>query len=237
MNRRTFLVGTAAGAAAVAGVESASFAQNRPGAGPGRGGAEAGRGRRGRGPADVPAAKLARVSIMTFDFKSIIRLPGRTPTPEHTVDVMDLPQYYTDHYGIPNIEFQHITHQGGDRPGFIKELKARLDAQKMRMMQINLEFGQENISSPDAAMRQKAVDHTKQWIDIATQFNCPRVMLNQQQNQTRRARAYTVAAWKAMADYGRPKNVRVSASRAAAAGGAGRQRPSPRRGRQPGSSS
>ncbi len=114
---------------------------------------------------------------------------------------------------MPNIEFQHSQLvEAETNPGFIKELKGKIDAQHMQMTQINLEFGEETISSPDAALRQKAIDHTKQWVDIATQFGCPRVMINQSQNNiTPESRAYTVAAWKAMADYGKSKNVKVSA--------------------------
>jgi hypothetical protein len=60
-------------------------------------------------------------------------------------------------------------------------------------------------------MRQKALDHTKQWIDIATQYGCGCVMINQQQNQVLPAsRDYTVSTWKAMVDYGKTKNVKVS---------------------------
>src|SRR5438105_15362858 len=82
----------------------------------------------------------------------------------------------------------------------------------MTMTQINLEFGTENISSPDPSMRQKALDHTKRWIDLAIQYGCPRVMINQQQNQiTPESRPYTVSTWKAMADYGKSKNIKVSA--------------------------
>jgi sugar phosphate isomerase/epimerase len=70
----------------------------------------------------------------------------------------------------------------------------------------------ENISTTDATLRQKAIDHTKQWIDIAVQYGCPRVMINQQQaNITPETRAHAVAAWKTMADYGKTKNVKVSA--------------------------
>ena len=72
------------------------------------------------------------------------------------------------------------------------------------MTQINLEFGAvQSISHNEAAGRQQAVDHVKQWIDIAAQYGCPRVMINQQQAQlTKETRDGAVAAMKAMADYG-----------------------------------
>jgi len=216
MNRRDFLVGTAAAsAAAFAGVAGVS-AQGRPGAEgaqAGRGAAQAGRGR--GGPAQVPAEKLARISLMTLDFDRYFPAPNsqQPPTAEQTMTLFDLPKMYVDMYGVHNIEYQHSTLvQAETDPTVIKQVKARVDENKMTLTQINLEFGQENISTTDAALRQKAIDHTKQWIDIATQLGCPRVMINQQQNNiTPETRAHTVAAWKTMADYGKSKNVKVSA--------------------------
>jgi len=220
MKRREFLVGTAAtGAAALAGLRGVSAqapAQGRPGAEgtqTGRGPAQAGRGR--GGPAQVPPEKLARISLMTLDFGRYFQAPNaqNPPTPEQTMTLFDLPKMYVEMYGIHNIEYQHSTIvQSETDPNVIKQLKAQLDENKVQMTQINLEFGQENISTPDAALRQKAIDHTKQWVDIASQYGCPRVMINQQQNNiTPETRAHTVAAWKAMADYGKSKNIKVSA--------------------------
>ncbi len=217
MKRREFLVGTAAGAAALAGLSNSSWAQGgqapaapAPGA-PGRG-RQAGPGR--GGPAQVPPERLARVSLMTLNFGAyMIPASGTPTTPDQTLTVFDLPKMYVDMYGVHNIEYQHsaIVKSETD-PAFIKELKAKLDENKMTMTQINLEFGMENISTTDEALRQKAIDHTKQWVDIAVQYGCPRVMINQQQaNITPETRAHTVAAWKTMADYGKSKNVKVSA--------------------------
>jgi sugar phosphate isomerase/epimerase len=215
MNRRKFLVG-AAGVAGLAGLSGSGFAQGgqtptppAPAA-PGTG-RQGGRGR--GGPAQVPPEKLARISLMTLNFNPYLKPASGTPTADQTMEVFDLPKMYVEMYGIHNIEYQH-THivKSETDPAFIKELKARLDEQKVQMTQINLEFGMENISTPDVALRQKAVDHTKQWVDIAAQYGCPRVMINQQQAQLNKdTRDHAVAAWKAMNDYGKTKNVKVSA--------------------------
>ena len=117
-------------------------------------------------------------------------------------------------YGVRNIEYQHGTIVQSEKdPAFIKELKARLDENNVKMTQINLEFGTvQSISHKDPEGRRQAVEHVKQWIDIAVQYGCPRVMINQQQAQlTKETRDGAVEAMKAMADYGRPKNVKVSA--------------------------
>ena len=215
MKRRDFLTTAALGAASVVGLgaqqpQTPAPAGRQGGGAPGRGGA----GGRGRGPAPVAPEKLARISLMTLNFNSYLKNPNNpNPTPDQTLTPLDLPKMYVEYYGIHNIEFQHETiRQSETDPAYIKELKAKLDESKMTMTQINLEFGTvQSISNPDAAGRQQAVDHVKQWMDIAAEYGCPRVMINQQQNQlTKETREGAVAAMKAMADYGRTKNVKVS---------------------------
>jgi sugar phosphate isomerase/epimerase len=213
MKRRDFLGRVAVGAASVVGL-GAQGAQAPAPAGR-QGGANAqGRGGRGRGPAPVAPEKLARVSLMTLNFNAYLKNPNsQNPTPEQTLTPFDLPKMYVEMYGVHNIEYQHETiRQSETDPEYIKELKSKLDENKTTMTQINLEFGAvQSISNPDAAGRQQAVDHVKQWMDIAAQYGCPRVMINQQQAQlTKETREGAVAAMKAMADYGRTKNVKVS---------------------------
>src|SRR5262245_21997917 len=210
MNRRDFLVSAAASAASVAGMVGQEAQAPVPG---GRQGSPGGQGR-GRGPAPVAPEKLTRISLMTLNFNGYLRNPNnQNPTPEQTLTPFDLPKMYVETYGVHNIEYQHQTIvQSETDPAFVKELKAKLDENKVAMTQINLEFGTaQSISNPDATNRQQAVDHVKQWIDIAVQYGCPRVMINQQQAQlTKATREGAVEAMKAMADYGRPKNVKVS---------------------------
>lgn len=151
---------------------------------------------------------------MTLNFGAYFKTARtQNPTPDQTMTPFDLPKMYVENYGVHNIEYQHETIVESETdPAFIKELKARLDENKVTMTQINLEFGTvQSISNPDAAGRQQAVDHVKQWMDIASQYGCPRVMINQQQAQlTKETRDGAVAAMKAMAEYGRTKNVKVS---------------------------
>ena len=217
MKRRDFLVGTAG----VVGAAGWGFAQGGapPPAAPG---AQAGRGGgRGMQPAPVSADKLARVSIMTLCFNTILREPwAQNPTPEETLTIFDLPQMYVDVYGVRNIEYQHSHLAPNDPklgpidgdPAMLRELRSKLDAAKVRMTQINLEFGTEQSISGPPDGRKMAVERVKKWIDNAVLLGCPRVMINQQQAQLNKEnRAGAVAAWKEMADYGRPKNVTVSA--------------------------
>ena len=94
MKRREFLVGTA-GIVGAAGLGLAQ-GQARPGRRTGHPRARTGprRSWRPRRPANVPAAKLARIAIMTLNHGSMLKLPwNANPNPNQTLALMDLPQY------------------------------------------------------------------------------------------------------------------------------------------------
>ena len=217
MKRRDFLTGAAAGAAAIAGASIRGRAQGGPppGAppapGPGRGYSPIGQ---PGTPANVPARKLARVSLMQLNFNSVLKPgnPTATPTPLQTLTIFDLPKVYVESYGIHNIEFQldRIVQSETD-PSFIKQLKATLDEYKMTMTQVNLEIGAAQGMTADASGRRTGLDRIKKWVDIANQYGCKRLMLNQNQNALlKERRADAVAYMKEAADAGRPSGVMIS---------------------------
>jgi hypothetical protein len=87
-------------------VSGVAFGQGQaPATAQGRGG----QGGRGAGvPANVPAAKLARVSLMTLNFRNLLKFPWtQNPNESQTLDLFDLPKMYRDVYGVSHIEFQH----------------------------------------------------------------------------------------------------------------------------------
>ena len=81
---------------------------------------------------------------MTLNHSSIIKLPWQEATPQRTLDIFDLPQYYVDVYGVRNVQFQsnHVA-QDNDNPdlSYIRELRAKLDAAGTKAHQINIEIG------------------------------------------------------------------------------------------------
>ena len=119
---------------------------------------------------------------------------------------------YVENYGVHNIEFQLGNVQRSEtEPGFIKELKAKLDEYKMTMSQINMEIGAMTGMTGDAAGRRQGIDRLKKWIDIANQYGCKRLMLNQNQAMLIKERkADAVAYMKEVADAGRPSGVMFS---------------------------
>jgi hypothetical protein len=154
------------------------------------------------------SAKLDRVSIMTYNYRATLKLPGQRPSPERTLAVFDIPQMYVDTWGVHNIEFQH-NHFESTETSYLADLRSRIAATGSRMTQINLEFDQANISAADPAMRQQAIDLTAKWTDYASVLGCPRVMINQG-TLTQMTMANATAALKQMTGYAKTKNIRVS---------------------------
>jgi hypothetical protein len=221
MNRRQFLVGGAAGV--VAGMIGA--AQAPAGGGQGRGGG------RGRG-ANIPAEKLARVSIMTLNFDSagLLKLPWTTnPRPTQTIDILDLPQYYMDQYRVPNMEFQtdHLA-QDPERAlpdaEFFKQVRAKLDAAGVSASQINLEIGGMGNLTGEALAAW--LTRAKKWVDLAPILGCTRLMVIQD-GLAEETKANCIAAWKPLADYARPHGIKISAETRGGGGGRRGAAPAP----------
>src|SRR5690242_19513617 len=216
MNRRDFLT-----AAAAAGMSAAALAQ-APAQPPaqGREGGRGGRGGRGRGgPANVSAEKLARIEIMTLDHSNMIKLPWQEATPERTLDIFDLPQYYVDLYGVRNVQFQsaHVA-QNNDNPdvSYIRELRAKLDAACAKAHQINIEIGTMAQLGPDGKAAALSGDaraawlvRAKKWVDLSPVLGVTRLMHNQGA-LTDDSKAGVTSLWKELQDYATPKGIKIS---------------------------
>jgi hypothetical protein len=192
MKRREFLIGAAAAAGFVT---RRSWAQTRD------------------------EAKLRRVAIMSLCFNSILKNPSQPDAPARTLDVMDLGQMLADRYGAHNVEMQHA-HFPSTEAAYLKDFRDRLAKTRSQVTNINLEFGPQNISAADPALRQQAIDRTKEWIDHAVALGCPRIMINQGA-PTQDNKEIAIAALKAMGDYGKSKNIKVAMENRG--GGGGRQ--------------
>jgi len=153
-------------------------------------------------------ARLSRVAIMSLSFNRILKIPSQPDDPGRTLDIMDLAEMYADRYGVHNIEMQHA-HFPSTEASYLKELRNRFAKAKAQVTNINLEFGPQNISAADPALRQQAVDRTKEWIDHAVVVGCARIMVNQGQ-PTQENKEVATAAMKAMGDYGKSKNVKIA---------------------------
>ena len=234
MNRREFVTGALSAAA----MGAAGFAQQAPTQG--RGGAQAGRGRGGRGrggPANVPPERLARVEIMTLNHESILKLPWRQASPERTLDVFDLPQFYVDSYGVRNVQFQSYHVAQDDRNldmAYIRELRAKLDAAGAKANQINIEIGtmariNEQTGKAEALAgdaRAEWLACAKKWVDMSPTLGVTRLMHNQGA-LTDDSKAGVTSLWKELQDYAKPKGIIISGETRGSAAPAGRGQSAP----------
>jgi len=165
--------------------------------------------------------KLRRIAIMSLCFNSVLKNPSQPNEPARTLDVAELGQMLADRYGVHNLEMQHA-HFPVTAPAYLKEFRDRLAKTQSQVTNINLEFGPQNISAADPALRQQAIDRTKEWIDHALALGCPRIMVNQGA-PTQENKDAAIAALKAMGDYGKSRNIMVAMENRG--GGGGRQGP------------
>jgi sugar phosphate isomerase/epimerase len=184
-----------------------------------------GQGGRGPGlPANVPAAKLARVSLMTLNFRSMLKFPWtQNPNENQTLDVFDLPKMYQDVYGVSHIEFQHDHLVNGEQtppdPAFFKQMRAKLDAAHVTATQVNIEIGE--IPNLAGEARAKWMALGKQWVDAAPIIGVTRLMLNQT-GLNEENKANCISVWKEIQDYAKPKGIKISAETRGTGGGRGR---------------
>jgi len=189
----------------------------------GRGG-QGGGGRGTGSPANVPAAKLARVSLMTLNFGNMVKFPWtQNPNENQTLDVFDLPKMYQDVYGVSHIEFQHDHLVSGEQTppdaAFFREMRAKLDAAKVTATQVNIEIGE--IPNLAGEAREKWMTLGKQWVDAAPIIGVTRLMLNQTGlNEENKGNCTSV--WKEIQDYAKPKGIKISAETRGTGGGRGR---------------
>jgi hypothetical protein len=156
---------------------------------------------------------------MSLCFNGILKNPSQPDNAARTLDVMDLGQMFVDRYGVHNVEMQH-SHFPSTEPAYLKAFRDRLAKTKSQVTNINLEFGPQNISAADPALRQQAVDRTREWIDHAVALGSPRIMVNQGA-PTQENKDVAIAALKAMGDYGKTRRIMVAMENRG--GGGGRQ--------------
>jgi hypothetical protein len=122
--------------------------------------------------------KLARLSVMTYCFDSLVKGLGKADDPNRTLDILDAPQMIADHYGIHHVEMQHTHFQSTDKQYF-QEMRDRLKKVNSQLTQICLEFDFVDISSKQKYQQLEMIDLCKTWIDYCGQLGCPRVLVNQ----------------------------------------------------------
>ncbi len=164
MNRRDFLLGSAAAAAA--------SALSRP-----------------AGAQDAATdAKLDRISLLTNDFSDLLpEVWDRSkPVAPLELDMMDLPDQVADRLRLHHLEVCSFNLLSME-PSYIGEFKDRMQKANSKVADLIVELdppatkyrGYISVCSPDPAIRAHAIEETKKWIDIAAFLGSPSIMPDQ----------------------------------------------------------
>lgn len=153
-------------------------------------------------------AKLDRIAIMSYSFSPIVKSLAEPDDPARTLDPMDIPQMYADRFAIHNIEMQHY-HFHSTETAYLREFLNRVQKVRSRIIQINVEFGNLNMSATNPVNRLEAIDLTKRWVDHCVMVGCPRLMLNQG-TLAPEVRPQAIEALRLMARYGDSRGVWVT---------------------------
>ena len=176
-------------------------------------------------PKGVKQSTLDRIAIMTLNFQSILKVPDVEDGPNRTLELFDVAEMIADKYGVHKVEFQHY-HIPSTETSYLKQLRSRIEKNKSRMTQINLEFSGLNMSAPRLRDRLLAIDLTKMWVDHAAVLGAQRVMINQGAQggtanvmPTHENKVYGIPTLKTMVDYGKSKGIIVSVETRGGGGG------------------
>jgi hypothetical protein len=165
-------------------------------------------------------AKLARIGMMFGGFGGRLRPTwdrSQPVEPQQVDAIMDAPQLLADTYGLHNMDIQSIYFLSME-PSYYARFSERLKKAKCKVTNMPLELddnahqwaGIVGPSATDPALRAKAIELTKQWIDIAAMIGCPSVMLNQGSGPLTENLEPAIETLKIMGAYGRTKNVAVT---------------------------
>jgi hypothetical protein len=153
-------------------------------------------------------AKLDRIAVMSLCFAPLLKGTARPGNPKATLDLMDLGGMVAERYGIHRMEFQHVDFPSTDA-AYLQEFLGRMKKAASQTSQINLDFANINVSSPDPVIRLETIELTKRWIDHAAALECPRVMVNHG-GLAPEARQSAIATLKTVAAYAKTKKVSVT---------------------------
>jgi L-ribulose-5-phosphate 3-epimerase len=94
------------------------------------------------------------------------------------IDNLDFPRIAREEYGIEGVEFVNQFFKGEARNSvYLKDLKKRASDVGVTCVLIMID-GEGDLSAPDQAKRDKAVDNHKKWVDAAAALGCHAIRVN-----------------------------------------------------------
>jgi len=154
-----------------------------------------------------------RIGLSTTAFRA--RFPatrnrngGPITTPELTM--LTAPKLIIDEVGLKNVEIWEAQWEEKS-DAYATRIRTSTTAAGGRIIDIQVDTADFNISDPDAARRAQAITAQKTWIDRAVVVGSPRVRLNTglPAGQPHRELAHTIDSYRQLAEYAESKGITV----------------------------
>ena len=110
------------------------------------------------------ADPMSRIGITTVVFRNqFVSTNPKVVTNELTLK--DIPQYYSERFGIHNLEFWS-EHFESREASYLKELKKSMDKEHATLINIQVDTPGKDMSDPNDGNSELAVQEIKEWIDV-----------------------------------------------------------------------
>jgi sugar phosphate isomerase/epimerase len=167
------------------------------------------------GPAEVagprvrfPAAAKERLAVASYPFRSVIQGFGEAAkeSPHPQMELKDFAAHVIDKFHVSKIE-PWSWHFRSIEKGYLEELRATVEKAGGAIANIAVD-GAHSVYSKDAAERDKAVEHAREWIDAAVTIGSPSIRAHIARAKDSEPEVERAAeSLRRVADYGAKKNV------------------------------
>lgn len=149
-------------------------------------------------------AKMARIGLTTVVFRNRFRSSQpKNQVLKDELTLLDIPEYFTDRFGIHNVEFWTPHFESTDKL-YLRKLKKKLSKHKCQLIDLQAE-GKFDPSDPLEENSLQAIAEAKQWIDIAVLLQSKSVRIKSMKKSYEKA----VISLREITTYAQSKGVRV----------------------------
>jgi sugar phosphate isomerase/epimerase len=150
-----------------------------------------------------PTEPRKRLAVASYPFRDRLRLD------KGSMKLVDFPAFVVSHFEVPGIEPLN-EHFESTEPAYLDRLRGAVEKAHAHIVNIPVSF-RESLYDPDSAKREKAIQESTHWIDVATHLNSPGVRIHIEGVRGVKPDAARAAeSLKKVAEYGASKSVVVS---------------------------
>ncbi|HEY2821058.1 MAG TPA: sugar phosphate isomerase/epimerase family protein [Candidatus Acidoferrum sp.] len=160
---------------------------------------------------DFPTAPRERIAVASYPFRAFITAPGNRARDAKLkgFPLMQFPAEVVEKFGVHGIE-PLAQHFESTEPAYLEKFRTAVEKSKVRIVNIPTHV-RESYYDTDASVRQKAIDVSKKWIDVAVVVGSPGVRPHINESKSSKPDVdRTAESLRHVADYAAQKNIVVT---------------------------